>query len=149
MRVKDILKSKRRADEIIAVGPGATVAEAIKTMVDCDTGSVVVQDGTRDLLGLLTFREVLKCVHENRESCLAIRVSELMDPDPGVATPTDTVDQIRNLMTTRHLRYLPVMQEGKLQAVISFYDVARAAAKSADFENRMLRQYISDWPAEE
>ena len=51
-------------------------------------------------------------------------------------------------MTNRHIRYLPVVQDGKVSDVISFYDVARSrsVAKAADFENRMLKEYIRDWP---
>jgi hypothetical protein len=33
--------------------------------------------------------------------------------------------------------------------VISFYDVAKAVVDSQDFENRMLKAYIRDWPVEE
>ena len=149
MRVKDILKNKRRANEILSVGPDVSAMEAVKIMVEHDTGSTVVLDPHGKLLGMLTFREILQSVHNDPGLLANTKAADLMDRDPGVATPKDTVDQIRNLMTSRHLRYLPVMDEGRLQAVISFYDVARASAKSADFENRMLRQYINDWPAEE
>ena len=149
MRVKDILKNKRRANEILSVGPDASAMDAIRIMVEHDTGSTVVLDEQGKLLGMLTFREILSSIHKDPGSLTNTKAADLMDKDPGVATDKDTVDQIRNLMTSRHLRYLPVMEEGKLQAVISFYDVARAAAKSVDFENRMLRQYISDWPAED
>ncbi|MFY7942493.1 MAG: hypothetical protein ACOVOX_16450, partial [Burkholderiaceae bacterium] len=49
----------------------------------------------------------------------------------------------------RHARYMPVMSQRMLMGVISFYDVARAVVESQDFENRMLKAYIRDWPVEE
>jgi CBS domain-containing protein len=46
------------------------------------------------------------------------------------------------------MRYLPVMDGGTLMGVISFHDVARAVLEEQSFENRMLKAYIRDWPAE-
>ena len=36
-----------------------------------------------------------------------------------------------------------------LMGVISFYDVAKAVVESQDFENRMLKAYIRDWPVDD
>ena len=150
MRVKEILQTKKRRGEILSVAPGATAAEIVAVMVKNDTGSVVVFDDGRRMRGMVTFREILRAVHEKGGGALAgMTAAEIMEEDCGYAAPDDGVDQVRNLMTTRHIRYLPVMEEGKLTDIISFYDVARAAAKQADFENRMLKQYIRNWPEEE
>ena len=53
------------------------------------------------------------------------------------------------MMLQRHARYMPVMSQKTLMGVISFYDVAKAVVDSQDFENRMLKAYIRDWPVEE
>lgn len=148
MKVKEILKTKRRSGDPLGVPISATVGDALKVMVENDTGSCLVLDG-HNLLGMLTFREILARLHKDPANCVTIPVTEIMDPDPDLATPEDTVDQIRNLMTAKHIRYLPVMSAGKLTDVVSFYDVARAVAKSADFENRLLKQYINDWPEDQ
>ena len=52
------------------------------------------------------------------------------------------------MMLGRHARYMPVLSERTLMGVISFYDVAKAVVDSQDFENRMLKAYIRDWPVE-
>jgi predicted transcriptional regulator len=52
------------------------------------------------------------------------------------------------MMLQRHARYMPVMEQRTLMGVISFYDVAKAVVDSQDFENRMLKAYIRDWPVE-
>jgi CBS domain-containing protein len=150
MRVKEILQTKKRRGEILNVAPDAAVPEIVAVMVKNDTGSVVVFDETRRMRGMVTFREVLCALHERGANALAtLTAADIMEEDCGYAAPDDGVDQVRNLMTSRHIRYLPVMDEGKLTDIISFYDVARAAAKQADFENRMLKQYIRNWPEEE
>ena len=51
-------------------------------------------------------------------------------------------------MLARHARYMPVMSEKTLMGVISFYDVAKTVVDAQDFENRMLKAYIRDWPEE-
>jgi len=53
------------------------------------------------------------------------------------------------MMLERHARYMPVMTQRTLMGVISFYDVAKAVVDSQDFENRMLKAYIRDWPVDE
>jgi CBS domain-containing protein len=53
---------------------------------------------------------------------------------------------MRGLMTELHIRYLPIMEDGRLLGILSFHDVARAALRAASFENRLLKQYIKNWP---
>ncbi len=144
MKVKEVLAAKKRKGEIISVGVSDDVGKAIQIMVEHDTGSTVVMEG-RKMVGMLTFRELLKALSE-KGTLDSVMIGDIMDEDPGVTTPEDSVDQIRNMMVNRHLRYLPVMTDGELTDVISFYDVARALAKEVDFENRLLKQYISNWP---
>ena len=73
-------------------------------------------------------------------------VAEIMVRDPVTGAPDDTIDEMRGVMTDRHIRYLPIKQDGALLGVISFHDVAKAALKAASFENRLLKQYIKNWP---
>ena len=63
-------------------------------------------------------------------------------------TPDTEVNEVRRIMLEKHARYLPVMNAKTILGVISFYDVARAVLEAQSFENRMLKAYIRDWPAE-
>jgi CBS domain-containing protein len=74
-------------------------------------------------------------------------VSEIMVKDPVTATPDMEVNDLRRTMLETSARYLPVMQDGKLLGVISFRDVAKAVLEEQDFENKMLKGYIKNWPA--
>jgi CBS domain-containing protein len=58
------------------------------------------------------------------------------------------MDEVRRMMLGRHARYMPVMDQRMLMGVISFYDVAKAVVDAQNFENRMLKAYIRDWPEE-
>jgi CBS domain-containing protein len=77
-----------------------------------------------------------------------IVVSEVMNHHPTVAMPTMEVNELRRVMLEHHQRYTPVMDGELLLGVISFHDVAKAVLEEQGFENRLLKAYIRDWPAE-
>ena len=97
---------------------------------------------------MLTFREVIKVLHKNAGAVGAGTVRKHMDDHPITVTPDTEVNEVRRMMLEKHARYLPVMNAKTLLGVISFYDVARAMLEAQNFENRMLKAYIRDWPAE-
>ena len=70
----------------------------------------------------------------------------LMVRNPVIATPDMEVNDLRRTMLESSARYLPVMQDSKLIGVISFRDVAKAVLEEQDFENKMLKGYIKNWP---
>ena len=68
--------------------------------------------------------------------------------DPLTAGANMEMDELRRHMVDHHQRYLPVMDEDTLLGVISFHDVAKAVLEEQSFENRMLKNYIRNWPEE-
>jgi hypothetical protein len=53
------------------------------------------------------------------------------------------------MMLASHSRYMPVMDNRMLMGVISFYDVAKIVVDTQNFENKMLKAYIQDWPEDD
>lgn len=145
MQVREILAVKGQA--LFTIAPNKTLADAVAIMTDQDVGSLVVFESGR-MVGMLTFREVLKAVQQAGAAWGSMAISGVMVRDPVVAGPEMEVDDLRRLMIEHHMRYLPVMDGGTLMGVISFHDVARAVLEEQSFENRMLKAYIRDWPAE-
>jgi CBS domain-containing protein len=146
MKVSDILRVK--GGTLFTVSPEEELAVGLKTMSDRDIGSLVVMDHG-ELAGMLTFREVIQAVVKNGGSVGATTIRSVMDDHPLTCTPETEIDEVRRMMLERHARYMPVMEQRTLMGVISFYDVAKAVVDSQDFENRMLKAYIRDWPVEE
>ncbi len=144
MLIREVLSVKSGA-EIISVAPDATAAEAVKSMVENDIGSLaVMRDGT--LMGFITERDILRGMHARGCALTDVKVSELMEQEPLVATLDDSVDYARDAMTKSHTSHLVVLDGSKLFGVISFHDVARACLKEANFENALLKRYIKHWP---
>jgi CBS domain-containing protein len=146
MKVSDILRVK--GGTLYTVPPDMALTRAAATMAEFDIGSLVVMSHG-DLVGILTFREVIKAVVANGGSLGSTLVRSVMDDAPLTCTPETEIDEVRRMMLGRHARYMPVMSHRTLMGVISFYDVAKAVVDTQDFENRMLKAYIRDWPVEE
>ena len=146
MKVSDILRVK--GGTLFTVTPDVALAEAVATMADKDIGSLVVMEHG-ELVGMLSFREVIKVLARNGGSVGATVVRQALDDHPVTCTLETDLDEVRRIMLERHARYMPVMDQRMLMGVISFYDVAKAVVDSQDFENKMLKAYIRDWPAED
>ncbi len=153
MQVSEVLRVK--GNTLFTVSPDTMLSDCVIAMADGDIGSLVVMDKGR-LVGMLTFREVIRVLakrqREHREGptppVAAIVVREVMNPNPTIATPSMDVNELRRVMLETRQRYLPVMEGNVLMGVISFHDVARAVLEEQGFENKMLKAYIRDWPAE-
>lgn len=144
MQVKEILRVK--GNRLLSIEPGGRAVDAVKTMTDQNLGSLVVLDQGR-MSGMLTFHEILGALAKRGGALGDVKVSEIMVRDPVTAAPDMEVNDLRRTMIESGARYLPVMQEGKLLGVISFRDVAKAVLEEQDFENKMLKGYIKNWPA--
>ena len=146
MKVSDILRVK--GGTLFTVSPDDALAEAVNTMADRDIGSLVVME-RGDLVGMLTFREVILAVVKNGGAVGNTLVRGVMDNAPLTCAPETEIDEVRRMMLERHARYMPVITQRTLMGVISFYDVAKAVVESQDFENKMLKAYIRDWPVDD
>jgi CBS domain-containing protein len=149
MKVSDILRVKNKvaATTLFTITPEDSLADAMKLMAEKDLGSLVVMSNAL-VVGVLTFREVIAALVKNGGSVANITVYRAMDDGPLICTPETELDEVRRMMLLHHARYLPVIENRMLMGVISFYDVAKAVVDAQDFENKMLKAYIRDWPAD-
>jgi len=147
MQVSDILRVKGQSGgTLFTIDPTEPLVLAVNIMAEKDMGSLLVMEHG-SLVGLLTFREVIQAVSRNQGALGDVTVRGAMDPKPLTCTPDTLIDEVRRMMLGTHSRYMPVMTEGELQGVISFYDVAKSVVDSQNFENQMLKAYIKDWPS--
>jgi CBS domain-containing protein len=143
MIVSDILRVK--GTTLYTITPEDTLAHAMQLMAEKDIGSlVVISNGL--IVGMLTFREVIVAINKNGGSVGGTTVYRAMDNGPLTCTMQTELDEVRRMMLDRHARYMPVVDNRMLMGVISFYDVAKAVVDSQNFENKMLKAYIRDWP---
>ena len=146
MLVSEILAIKGKV--LFTISPNKHVAEAVEIMTEQDVGSLVVFS-RGEMVGMLTFREVLQGVKRAGSDWQALAIDDVMIRNPQVASPSMEMDELRRMMVEHHQRYLPVMDGRTLLGVVSFHDVAKAVLEEQSFENRMLKNYIRNWPAQE
>jgi CBS domain-containing protein len=153
MEVKEVLKVK--GSRLFTVRPETPLSEAVIMMANNDIGSAIVMVEDK-LAGMLTFREVLVILAKRQTErrvgptppIAEILVLEAMDRDPPTTSPDMDVDELRRMMVDSHTRYVPVMEGDKVVGIVSFHDVAKAVLEERNLENKLLKAYIKDWPAE-
>ncbi len=145
LKVSEVLKVK--GSTLYTSTPEALVSHAIETMSTHDIGSLVIMQRGQ-LVGMLTFREIIRHLNINQGTLADVAIGDIMDRKPVSVSPDTLANEVQQLMLTHHSRYVPVMEGEMLLGVISFYDMAQALAAAQKFENSLLKAYIRDWPNE-
>ena len=111
MKVSDILRVK--GNTLYTANPDELLSAALNVMAEKDMGSLVVMSHG-DLVGMLTFREVIQQLVKNGGSIGSTLVRTAMDDHPLTCTPETELDEVRRMMLERHARYMPVMDKRML-----------------------------------
>jgi CBS domain-containing protein len=133
---------KKKGHEISSVAPGATVHEAIALMAAKNVGAVlVISEG--NLAGIISIRDFGRKVVLEGKSARDVRVQEIMTSSLITVTPETTVLEAMALMTRHHIRHLPVLEQGKLDGIVSMADLVSEVVSGQAFAIDQLQRYIS------
>lgn len=128
--------------QVHTITPHDTVFDAVKKMVDLNSGSLLVTEGDA-IHGIITERDYLrKIVLEGRTS-KTTQVREIMTTQIVVTQATTPVEEAMAIMTARRIRHLPVMDQGKLAGVVSIGDLVKQISQDRKFEVQYLTDYIT------
>jgi CBS domain-containing protein len=111
-----------KGEAIHSVGPDTPVTECVRSMTAGKIGALIVMEGER-LLGIFTERDALNKVLARGLDPGNTRVSEVMTKDPYCIPPTMTVGDAMKLVTKLRFRHLPIVDNGKVLAVVSSGDL--------------------------
>lgn len=137
--VRQLLQAKGSA--VYSVSPDARVFEALKLMAEKEVGALVVLERGK-LAGILSERDYARKVILHGKSSHDIPVREIMTEDVVTVQPGQTVDQCMALMTSRRIRHLPVVEDGKLAGVVSIGDLVKEVIAEQEQTIRQLETYI-------
>ncbi len=115
-------------EAIHSVGPDTSVAACVRRMATEKIGALIVLDGER-LAGIFTERDALNKVLAAGLNPVSTKVSEVMTKDPYCIPPTTTVGEAMELVTTRRFRHLPIVENGKVLAIVSSGDLTHWLVK--------------------
>lgn len=141
MLVSQILGSKANSG-VFSVKPGAKVSEAVAILSDKRIGTVVVSSDGQVPEGILSERDIVREIGKRGTGVLDQPVSAIMTNDPTTCGPGDSADQILQTMTDGRFRHLPVMDGGKMIALVSIGDVVKARLSELSMEKDALEGMI-------
>ncbi|MEA9550281.1 CBS domain-containing protein [Xanthomonas campestris pv. campestris] len=128
--------------EVFSVAADAAVIEAIRLMADKSIGAVLVTEGER-LVGIVSERDYARKVVLRDRSSSSTSVAEIMSHAVVTVSPADSVEHCMQLMTDGRFRHLPVVDNGRVQGVISIGDLVKAVIEAQQQDIDQLQRYIS------
>lgn len=138
--VTELLKSK--PIRMVAVKPEDTVLEAIKVMARENIGAAIVMSGDQ-LVGILSERDYARKVILKGRSSETTRVEEIMTANVVCVSPRAKSRDCMALMSEKHIRHLPVVEEGRVIGMVSVRDIVTDIIADQDFTISQLESYIS------
>ena len=137
--VRQILEKK--GSDVHSVGPEMTVYDALKVMAQKNVGAVLVRSGGT-LVGILSERDYARKVILLGKASKETPVGEIMTSKIVYARPDLTATEALALMTDKHIRHLPVMEQERLIGVVSIGDLVKAIISEQEFNILQLKNYI-------
>ena len=115
-------------DATHSVAANALIVECVRKMTDEKTGALLVMDGEK-LIGIFTERDAVSRVLAAGRDPRDTRVVEVMTTNPYCVSPKMTVGVAMEFVTERQIRHLPVVENGKVHAVLSSRELTHWSAK--------------------
>ncbi|EKT4482063.1 CBS domain-containing protein [Pseudomonas putida] len=139
--VEQILKTKSQHQTVYTIGPDDSVLDALKVLAEKNVGALPVVEGDQ-VVGIVSERDYARKLVLKGRSSAATPVREIMSEPVVTVTPGQKLDFCMNLMTERHLRHLPVVDNGKLLGLLSIGDLVKETITEQASLIQQLQQYI-------
>jgi CBS domain-containing protein len=140
MRISDVLSNKP-SGAVVTIAPDATVRDLVALLAQHNVGAVVVSANGETVDGIVSERDVVRRLNDD-DAVLEGAVGSIMTSDVQTCEPDMPVEDLRNVMTERRIRHVPVVHEGKLTGIISIGDVVKSSIVQLEFERDQLDSYV-------
>ena len=137
--VKDILRAK--GSQVYTISPDATVYEALGRMAENNVGALLVFE-ENDLVGLISERDYSRKTILKGRFSKETAVSDIMTATVVTVHPDDDIEECMELFTDKHIRHLPVVEEGKIVGIVSIGDIVKSIIDYKEFIIEELENYI-------
>jgi CBS domain-containing protein len=138
--IEKLLGNKPRKP--IAVGLDDSVFDALKLMAEHEIGAVLVLDGDA-LVGIFSERDYARKVALAGKASRETRIREVMTEKVCYVSRSHSVEECMALMTDKHIRHLPVLDENqKVTGIVSIGDLVKSIISEQEFLIQQLEAYI-------
>ncbi|MBD0416602.1 CBS domain-containing protein [Oryzicola mucosus] len=141
MTVKAILEKK--GHDVYTLGPNEPLMAAVKILADHRIGALVVTNGDRKIIGILSERDVVRVLGKEGPGALEKSVRDVMTPKVKICNENHTVNELMEIMTQGRFRHLPVEKEGFLDGIVSIGDIVKRRIEDVEREAEEIKQYIA------
>lgn len=131
-----------KGGEIFTITPDSTIHDAVLLLREKHIGALIVTDASRNLLGVLSERDIVRKMADIPGRTLQQRVDALMTKDVVTCSPEDGLEKVLTTMTKKRFRHLPVVENGRLLGMITIGDVVHFRLKELEYEALKMRQMI-------
>ena len=141
MTVRAILDAK--GHDVLTLGPNETLADAIRTLAERRIGALVITNGDRKIVGILSERDIVRVMAREGAAALDLPVRSAMTPKVRICNENHTVNEVMEIMTEGRFRHLPVEKDGLLHGIVSIGDVVKRRIEDGEREAEEIRAYIA------
>ncbi len=141
MLVSQIVRNKT-GEGVVTIAPDTTLADAARLLSEKRIGAVVVSSDGAKVDGILSERDIVRELGRRGADCMADRADALMTRDVYGCSPDDNADLVLQTMTSKRFRHLPVMEDGRMVALISIGDVVAGRLSELQLEKDALTGMI-------
>jgi CBS domain-containing protein len=138
--VKRILATKD--PDIWAIGPDATVYDAIHLLAEKEIGALLVVEDEQ-LIGVISERDYARQIILKDKSSRKTQVRDIMTSNVITTAPEHEISDCMAMMTDKRIRHLPVLDNGKLVGMLSIGDLVRWIIAEQQSTIKDLAKYIS------
>ncbi len=124
------------------VEPKDLVVMAIGKMFKYDLGAILVIEKGQ-IVGIFTERDYTRKLLIEGKSSLSTHIEDVMNPNVIYVTLQYTVEECLNIMTTKKISYLPVIDDNQLLSVVTISEVAKTLIDDQYFQINEYNKYIS------
>ena len=141
MNVETILRDKGRA--VATIRPDQTIAAALAALRERNIGALVVSDDGERVDGIVSERDIVHGLADRGAALLALNVATVMSRRVATCGPADSVADLMAEMTSRRIRHLPVVRDGRLVGIVSIGDLVKSRLDEIEYEALSLRSFIA------
>lgn len=133
----------RKGGAVFSVSPDSTIASVIDELRTRGVGALVVSEDGVAVTGIVSERDIVRGLAGRGPSLMDEVVANVMTRDVVTCGPQDTTEQLMEIVTSRRIRHIPVVEDGQMIGVVSIGDVVAARVSELEDEAHHLRDYIT------